>query len=93
MNFNNSENNHDNFFQAPFVKRFPGQEGIDEATGETSKRYCPFLISILDALGIVRGERSVVKLQTLALIPSMVSPFAREEQKSSVRRLRKIQAA
>ena len=84
---------YDNFFQAPFVKRFLDQEGIEEATGEASKRRCPFLISILDALGIVKGERSVVKLQTLALIPSMVSPFAREEQEASVRRLRKIQAA
>ena len=81
------------FFQAPFVKRFLDQEGIEEATEEASKRRCPFLINILDALGIVKGERSAVKLQTLALIPSMVSPFAREEQEASERRLRKIQAA
>ena len=84
---------HENFFRAPFVKRFLDQEGIEEATEESSKRRCPFLINILDAIGIVKGERSTVKLQRLALIPSMVSPFAREDQEASERRLRKIKAA
>jgi len=84
---------YENFFKAPFVKRFLDQEGIEEATEGASKRRCPFLINILDALGIVKGERSTVKLQRLALIPSMVSPFAREGQEASERRLRKIKAA
>jgi superfamily II DNA or RNA helicase/DNA modification methylase len=68
------------FFQAPFVKQFCDQEGIEEATFEASKRRCPFLLNILDACGLVRAERSSITVLKLALLPALVRPYVREEK-------------
>lgn len=84
---------YEQFFQAPFVKQYCDQEGIDEATLEASRRRCPFLLNILDACGIVVAERSVIRVQKLVLSPSLVRPYQREEQEKSLARLRAVTRA
>ncbi len=68
------------FFIAPFVKRFCEQEGIDKATLEASKRRCPFLLNVLAACGVITNDRSTITVKQLMLIPSLVMPYAREDK-------------
>lgn len=81
------------FFQAPMVKQFCDQEGIEEATLEASKRRCPFLINILDACNIIDSNRDQVTLKKLVLMPALVRPYHREEQEKSYSRMKAISAA
>lgn len=46
------------FFKAPFVQRFCDQNGIEIATDEGAKHRCPFLVNILESIGVVSQSRS-----------------------------------
>jgi superfamily II DNA or RNA helicase len=81
------------FFQAPFVQQYCDREGIEEATEEASKRRCPFLLNVLDALGVISIETSAVMIQKLLLIPDLVKPFEREEDSVASKRLRNVKNA
>jgi len=84
---------YEQFFQAPFVKRFCEQEGIEEATIEASKRRCPFLLNILDACGIIEARRSEIEIKRLLLTPALVKSVTSESDLVAVRRLEQVQAA
>lgn len=84
---------YDGFFQAPFVKRFCEQEGIEEATEEAAKRRCPFLLNILAACGVLENGRSEVTLNKLMLIPSLVTPHAHEDKAKIISRFNAIRSA
>jgi hypothetical protein len=84
---------YEQFFQAPFVKQFCDQEGIEEATLEASRRRCPFLLNILDACGIIEAGRSEIFIHKLVLSPFLVRPHHREESGKTIARLRAIIAA
>jgi superfamily II DNA or RNA helicase len=81
---------YEQFFQAPFVKHFCDQEGIEEATLEASKHRCPFLLNILDASGIIDIGKETITIQKLVLLPSLVRPHTREEKEKSLARLKVI---
>lgn len=64
------------FFRAPSVKMYCDQNGIDIATKEGAKHRCPFLINILESIGIVSQTKNEVTLlkflickQTMQLQP------------------------
>lgn len=84
---------YEKFFQAPFVQRFMEQEGIEEATLEASKRRCPFLLNLLDALGIIESARSVVTLRQFVIMPDLVKPYAGEDETHSRKRAQAMIAA
>lgn len=84
---------YDQFFQAPFVKQFCDQEGIDEATPEASRRRCPFLLNILAACDVIDTEHTKVTVKKLLLLPSLVKPYQREETETTGARLRAVTAA
>jgi superfamily II DNA or RNA helicase len=84
---------YERFFQAPFVRRFCEQEGIEEATVEASKRRCPFLLNILAACGVVELERSSVQINSLLLLPSLVRSGGREESSKLSARLAAVRKA
>ena len=63
---------YEKFFQAPFVRRFMEQEGIEEATPEASRRRCPYLLNLLDALGIIDSGHRTIKIQVLMIVPDLV---------------------
>ncbi len=50
------------FFNAPFVKMYCDQNGIDIATEEGAKHRCPFLLNILESIGIVAQTRSDISI-------------------------------
>lgn len=84
---------YEGFFQAPFVKQFMDQEGIEEATPEASRRRCPFLLNLLAALGVVETERQNIRVTGLVLTADLVRPYAREAQETSAHRLRAVRDA
>ncbi len=81
---------YEQFFEAPFVRLFCDQEGIEEATLEASKRRCPFLLNVLDACGIIRASRNSITVHKLVLASWLVRPHEREEEKKSYERLRVV---
>ena len=84
---------YENFFQAPFVQRFLEQEGIEEATLEVSKRRCPFLLNLLDALGVIESSRSSIMVRQLVITPQLVQPYAGENEVLSRKRVKTMKAA
>ena len=84
---------YENFFQAPFVRRFMEQEGIEEATPEASKRRCPFLLNLLDALGVIESRRADIMVRQLVVTPDLVRPHADEDKALSRNRAQAMVAA
>jgi superfamily II DNA or RNA helicase len=81
------------FFQTPFVKQYCDREGIEEATKEASKHRCPFLVNILDALGIIEVERTNIVIKKLFLFPALVKPFDREDNIKAASRIKALAEA
>jgi superfamily II DNA or RNA helicase len=81
------------FFQAPFVKQFLDQEGIEEATEEGARHRCPYLLNLLEAIGVVEQDRSSVRVKSLLLVPALIRTHGREEQEASTKRLAALKAA
>jgi hypothetical protein len=50
------------FFEAPFVKSYLDRKGIEKPSEEAAKRRIPFLINLLEAIGIIQQKRSVITL-------------------------------
>ena len=69
---------YEGFFKTPFVQQFCEQEGIDEVTDEASRRRCPFLLSILDAFGVVQLGRDSVTVTKLLVAATLVRSHRRE---------------
>ena len=78
---------YERFFKAPFVRQFMDQEGIEEATQEASRRRCPFLLNLLEAINVIKQDRSSIIVKSLVLIPALVRPYVREAEEDSIRRL------
>jgi len=53
---------YNDFFEAPFVKEYLDRHGLESPTEEVRKRRVPFLINILDALGIINQSRSDIEV-------------------------------
>lgn len=56
------------FFEAPFVKAYLDRHGLESPTEEVRKRRIPFIINILDALGIINQSSS--EIGVLEFIPA-----------------------
>ena len=69
------------------------QEGIEEATPEASKPRCPFLLNLLDALGLIESARSAITVRQLVITPDMVRPYAGKDEAHSRRRAQAMRAA
>jgi hypothetical protein len=81
---------YEQFFQAPFVKQFCDQEGIDEATPKAARRRCPFLLNILAACDVIDAGRGRVRVRKLMLLPPLVKPYRREEAETTAARWRAV---
>lgn len=55
------------FFDAPFVKEYCDQNGIESATEEGARHRCPFLINILEALGIVEQDNTSINTKVFVI--------------------------
>ncbi|WP_333852807.1 DEAD/DEAH box helicase family protein [Epilithonimonas sp.] len=59
---------YDDFFEAPFVKSYLERHGLESPTEEVIKRRIPFLLNILEALGIIKQGRSSIEI--LEFVPT-----------------------
>ena len=84
---------YENFFQAPLVQRFMEQEGIEEASIEASKRRCPFLLNLLNALGVIETDRSTITVRQLVITPDLVRPYTGEDESLSRKRAQAMKVA
>lgn len=84
---------YENFFEAPFVKQFMDQEGIEEATPEARVRRLPFILNLLDSIGVIDNGRQSVTVNSLVLIPALVKPYRREAEEVARKRLLALKAA
>jgi hypothetical protein len=84
---------YEHFFQAPFVKQFMDQEGIEEATPEAARRRCPFLLNLLASVDALETERQSVTIKTAIVLPQLIRPYAREDAAVTLTRLRALKAA
>lgn len=84
---------YEQFFQAPFVKQYCDQEGIEEATPEGAKHRCPYLLNILAACDAIEASRDRIRVRKLMLIPSLIRSYKREEAETSKVRLNMVKAA
>lgn len=74
---------YNDFFEAPFVKSYLDRNGIDKPTEEGAKHRVPFLLNLLEALGIIKQGRSEIEL--LGFYPShRLFDFIRDENNNLV---------
>ncbi len=78
------------FFNAPFVKMYCDQNGIDIATEEGAKHRCPFLINVLESIGILTQNRSEVVLQEFLICKQTMKLTLKESEGDIVNRIKDI---
>jgi len=66
------------FFNAPFVKQFCDQEGIEEATEEGARHRCPFLLNVLESCGVIDQDRRIITVKKFIIAASVVRSHRRE---------------
>ena len=71
------------FFNAPFVQQFCDQEGIEEATEESSRRRCPFLLNILESCGIIAQNNRTISVRKFLITTNVVRSNRRESLEES----------
>lgn len=73
------------FFKAPFVKQHCDQIGIEVATEEGAKHRCPFLLNILESIGIISQTRSEITVNHFLLCPETMQLDKESEGEISAR--------
>jgi hypothetical protein len=81
------------FFNAPFVKQFCDQEGIEEATEEAARHRCPFLLNVLESCGIIEQDRRVVTVKKFLITASTIRSHRRERLEEAEARAAKLYRA
>jgi hypothetical protein len=79
------------FFSAPFVANYCDRNGIEAATEEGAKRRCPFLLNILEALGIIKQETSSIEVLQFVLSKQTIQLKSKESEKEIFERITKIE--
>lgn len=81
------------FFKAPFVRRYCDRHGIEEPTLEVSRRRCPFLLNVLEALGFIEKSARVVKLITFPIHRATMSLTPEDTRDTAEQRARAVAKA
>lgn len=68
------------FFKSPEVSKYCDQNGIEEATEEGAKHRCPFLLNILEAIGVLENGRNRVEMKLFLVSPSLLKSGAKEPE-------------
>jgi len=81
------------FFNAPFVKQFCDQEGIEEATEEAARHRCPFLLNVLESCGIIGQDRRTITVKKFLITAGIVRSHRRESIEEAEARAVKLYQA
>lgn len=79
------------FFSAPFVANYCDQNGIEAATEAGAEHRCPFLLNILEALGIIKQGRSDIEIQQFVCAKQTMQLRLKEPEKEIFERIIKIE--
>ena len=60
------------FFKSPVVMQYCDRNGIDPPTDEAARHRVPFLLTILESMGIVRSDRSNIYIKKLLLCNAII---------------------
>ena len=71
-------NIYNGFFNSQEVSRYCDQNGIDVATEEGAKHRCPFLLNILEAIGVLENSRNNVKLKLFLISSKLLVSESKE---------------
>jgi hypothetical protein len=55
------------FFKSPIVQQYCDRNGIEPPTDEAARHRLPFLLNILESIGVIRSDRSNVYIEKLLL--------------------------
>lgn len=78
------------FFSAPFVKDFCDRNGIEAATEEGAKHRCPFLLNILEAIGVIEQTRSEITMNYFVVSEHTIKLNEHEEPAKTLDTIKKI---
>lgn len=78
------------FFNAPFIASYCDQNGIEAATETGAEHRCPFLLNILEALGIIKQGRSDIEVLLFVLSKSTLRLKPKEPDKDVFERIYQI---
>lgn len=82
---------YDGFFKASFVATYCDQNGIETATVSDAEHRCPFLLNILESLGIIEQETSSIELQQFILSKQTIQLKPKETEKEILDRITQIE--
>ena len=75
------------FFKAPFVRQYCDQNGIEIATEEGARHRCPFLLNILEAIGILSQTRDSVTVNKFLISKETVKLKPKESEGETISRI------
>lgn len=78
------------FFSAPFVKLYCDQNGIDGATEEGARHRCPFLLNVLEAIGVLEQTRSEVSVNKFLVCKQTMQMYEKESRGSILGRIERM---
>ena len=78
------------FFKAPFVQMYCDQNGIEVATEEGAKHRCPFLINILEAIGVLTQTQNEVTLNKFLICKQTMQLHPKESEGCISKRIENI---
>ncbi|WP_066439972.1 DEAD/DEAH box helicase family protein [Chryseobacterium sp. CCH4-E10] len=81
---------YDDFFEAPFVKSYLERHGLENPTEEVIKRRVPFLLNILEALGIINQGRSIIEILEFVPAREIIKLFPKENNEDIDNRISRI---
>ncbi len=71
-------NIYNGFFNSQEVSKYCDQNGIDVATEEGAKHRCPFLLNILEAIGVLENSRNNIELKLFLVSPKLLISESKE---------------
>lgn len=82
---------YDEFFKTPFVKMYCDQNGIEVPTQEGAKHRCPFLLNILESIGVISQTVREVKILKFVINEATMKIQHKESKASILYRSRKVE--
>ncbi len=82
---------YEGFFKASFVAAYCDQNGIETATQSGAEHRCPFLLNILESLGIIRQRTKFNRVVTIYFIKGNNASKSKDTDKEVFDRITKIE--
>lgn len=82
---------YEDFFKSPFVKMYCDQNGIEVPTQEGAKHRCPFLLNILESIGIVSQSTREIKIMRFVISEATMKLQYKESNKAILNRAKSVE--